>query len=103
MVSVNVAKLSDFPEGTLKQVKVTGRDDIAIANVGGKIYAMRGVCNHRGGPLGKGKLDGSVVTCPWHGSKWDIKTGKLVEFGIELNSEPTYKTSVVGDDIFVEF
>ena len=64
---------------------------------------MRGVCNHRGGPLGKGKLEGSVITCPWHGSKWDIKTGKLVEFSVELPDEPTYKTSIVGDDIFVEF
>jgi len=103
MVSVNVAKLSDFPEGTLKQVKVEGRDDIAIANVGGKIYAMRGICNHRGGPLGKGKLDGSVITCPFHGAKWDIKTGRLVEFGIELENEPIYRTVVTGGDVFVEF
>ena len=103
MVMVKVAKLSELPPGTLKQVKVEGRDDVAIANVSGRVYAMRGICNHRGGPLGKGKLDGSVITCPWHGSKWDIKTGKLVEFGIDLDSEPTYKTAITGDDVFVEF
>ena len=103
MVKIRVAKLSDLPIGTLKQVKIEGRDDIAIANVDGKIYAMRGICNHRGGPLGKGRLDGKIITCPWHGSKWDIETGKLVEFGVDLESEPTYKTSIAGDEVFVEF
>ena len=103
MVKVKVAKLSEMPVGSLKQIKLEGRDDIAIANVSGKIYAMRGICNHRGGPLGKGKLDGSVITCPFHGAKWDIKTGKLVEFGAELESEPIYKTVVTGGDVFVEF
>ena len=97
-----MAKFSDYPAGTIKQVKVEGKDDVAIANVDGKIYAMRAKCNHMGGPLGKGKLDGKIVTCPWHGSKWDVTNGHMVEFRTELDAEPTYKVTVKGDDIFID-
>ena len=102
MTKLKIAKLSQLPVGSMKQVKVEGKDDVAVANVNGKIYAMRGICNHEGGPLGEGEFDGKIVTCPWHGSKWDITTGKLVEFPIELDPEPTYKVTVEGDDIYIE-
>jgi nitrite reductase/ring-hydroxylating ferredoxin subunit len=99
---VKVARLSEFPAGTLKQVKVEGHDDVALANVDGKIFAIRGKCNHMGGPLGKGKLEGKVITCPWHGSKWDVTTGKMVEFQMELDAEPTYRVTIKGDDVYVD-
>ena len=73
-----------------------------LANVGGTIYAMRGVCNHAGGPLAEGTLEGEIITCPWHGSKWDVKTGKCTEFAIDLDPEPVYKVTVEGDDIYIE-
>ena len=102
MEKVLVAKMSELKPGSMKQCKVKGHDDIVVANVGGTVYAMRGICNHLGGPLGKGKLDGAIITCPWHGSKWDIKTGTNTEFTRKLNPEPVYKATVEGDDIFVE-
>jgi len=73
-----------------------------IANIDGKFYAMRSVCNHMGGPLEKGILEGSVVTCPLHGSKWEVTTGKLVRFVRQLPPEPTYEIEVVGDRLFIE-
>ena len=99
---VKVTKLSELPVGVIKQFKVKGIDDIAVANVGGKIYAMRGKCNHLGGPLGEGKLEGKIVTCPWHGAKFDITTGKFVEFHAKLKDEQTYKVIVDGDDISID-
>jgi nitrite reductase/ring-hydroxylating ferredoxin subunit len=102
MAKVFLAKTSDVPEGKIKQIKVEGKDDIALANVSGNYYAMRGLCNHQEGPLGEGELVGNVVTCPWHGSKWDVITGKLVEFPLELDPEPTYPVTVEGDSIFAE-
>jgi nitrite reductase/ring-hydroxylating ferredoxin subunit len=102
MAKVKVAELTDVPAGAIKQVKVAGKDDIALANIDGKIYAIRGICNHMGGPLGKGKLEGKVVTCPWHGSQWDVTTGKMVAFLTKLKDEPAYEVTVEAGGIFVD-
>jgi nitrite reductase/ring-hydroxylating ferredoxin subunit len=63
---VKVGTLSELPPGTGRQVQVEDRV-MAIFNIGGTIHAIGGSCTHRGGPLGEGRLDGSIVTCPWHG------------------------------------
>jgi nitrite reductase/ring-hydroxylating ferredoxin subunit len=97
-----VAKLSKLPPGTMKQCQVEGQEDIVVANVDGTICAMRGICNHAGGPLGEGMIEGQIIACPWHGAKWDVKTGKMAEFAMDLDPEPVYKVSVEEDDIFVE-
>jgi 3-phenylpropionate/trans-cinnamate dioxygenase ferredoxin component len=97
-----VGKQSDLAPGAMKKVEVPGKDDIVVANVGGKFYAMRGICNHQGGPLADGELENNVITCPWHGAKWDVTTGNLVEFAMDLDPEPTYKIVMEGDDLFVE-
>jgi len=96
-----VAEVKDIPPGTMLGTEVGG-EKILVANMGGEFYAMRSVCNHVGGPLEKGKLAGNLVTCPWHGSKWDVKTGKLIEFPAPLPPEPVYKTVVEGDKILVD-
>ena len=41
----------------------------------GRSTAVDNTCAHRGGPLGQGDLDGAVVTCPWHGWRYDVRTG----------------------------
>ena len=102
MAKASLGKLSDFPAGSIKQVKVEGHDDVAVANVNGEIYAIGGKCNHRGGHLGKGKMDGKIVTCPLHGARWDVTTGKLAEFAVKLPDEPTYKVAVEGEEVFIE-
>ena len=102
MGKVLVAKMSELGVGSMKECKIEGHDDIVVANTGGTICAMRGVCNHAGGPLGKGTLEEGIITCPWHGAKWDPKTGKCMEFPMDLDPEPVYKVSVEGEDVFVE-
>lgn len=102
MARIHVAKKSDFPAGTMRMVKPEGHDEILIANVDGNFYAMRGKCHHEGGPLWEGQLDRNTVTCPWHGAQWDVTTGKLIEFPLDLDPEPTYKVAVEGDDVYVE-
>ena len=49
---------------------------LALFNVDGSMYALDGICPHQGGPLGKGRLDGRVVTCPWHGWQFDVCSGQ---------------------------
>jgi nitrite reductase/ring-hydroxylating ferredoxin subunit len=79
-----------------------GGERVLVANVGGAFYAMRAKCNHMGGPLDKGTLEGSVVTCPLHGSKWDVTTGRLVQFARPLPPEKVFRVVVEGDQISVE-
>lgn len=70
-----VAKVSEVPPGTAKVVVVAGRP-VALFNVGGTFFATDNVCLHRGGPIGEGVLDGTCVTCPWHGWEYDVRTGQ---------------------------
>lgn len=98
---VNVGKVRDIPVGTMVSSHI-GEEEILVANVEGKFYAMRSTCNHMGGPLNKGELDGNILTCPWHGAKWDVTTGKLISFYTPLPPEPVYKTMIEGEDLFVE-
>jgi len=102
LARIPIGKKDELKPGTMKKVEAQGMDEIVVANVGGKFYAMRGLCNHQGGQLADGEIEGNVVTCPWHGSKWDITTGKLVEFPIELDDEPTYKVVEEGDELYIE-
>src|SRR5207247_11360223 len=65
-----------FPEG--KPTCVTaGARTIAVFRVSGKTYALDNTCTHLGGPLCKGRLDGFVVQCPWHGSRFDVRSGQV--------------------------
>jgi nitrite reductase/ring-hydroxylating ferredoxin subunit len=48
---------------------------IALYHVDDTYYALDGICPHQGGPLGKGRLQGGIVTCPWHGWQFDVRTG----------------------------
>ncbi len=69
--------LADLPPGTTAE-RLVGDTIIALANVEGALYAFDGLCSHQGGPLGKGKLQGCTLTCPWHGWQYDVTTGKQV-------------------------
>jgi nitrite reductase (NADH) small subunit len=70
-----VARAADVPPGTAKVVKA-GEREFALYNVDGVFYATQGKCLHLKGPLGHGKLDGCVITCPWHGWQYDVRTGE---------------------------
>jgi 3-phenylpropionate/trans-cinnamate dioxygenase ferredoxin component len=74
-----IGKTGDVFPGMMKGVKSEGKD-ILIANVGGQYYAAEGRCPHMKGNLAKGKLNGSIVTCPVHGSQFDLKTGKVMRW-----------------------
>ncbi len=55
---------------------ILGGEEIAIFKEKGNIYATSDKCAHKGGPLSKGKLSDFVITCPWHGMRYDIRTGQ---------------------------
>lgn len=95
---VKVAQRSDVPQGQGKIVAVAG-EDIALFNVGGTLHAIHNTCLHRQGPLGEGELDGTTVTCPWHGWQFDVTTGKnLMNPAVGVKK---YEVKVEGEDILV--
>ena len=76
-MSVNhvcVARLSDLPPGACRSVEVNGLG-IALVNLDGVVYALDNTCPHAGGPLGEGALDGQTLVCPWHGWRFDVRSG----------------------------
>jgi glycine betaine catabolism B len=97
---VKVAEGKDIQPSAMKGVEVNG-EKICLANVEGKYYAIGNICTHLGGPLAQGKLEGYEVQCPWHGSRFDIRTGKVVR-PPALRSEPTYEIRVEDDTILVK-
>ncbi len=77
---VQVCRLDEIPVGEARHFKVGGRE-IALARVAeGECHAIGGRCTHLRGPLGKGRLEGTTLTCPWHGSQFDVTSGKLVRW-----------------------
>lgn len=96
---VKVAQASDIPMGGMRMVTF-GVEEVVITNVEGKFYAIGNRCTHVGGPLAEGKLSGKVVTCPWHGSQFDVTNGQVVGPPARL-PEPVYEVTVQGDDIMI--
>lgn len=94
---VKIADRAEVPPGTGKVVTAHGRV-LALFNVEGVFHAVDNSCPHRGGPLGEGVLEGSVVTCPWHGWEFDVCTGGSPRNpGLTIRSVPL---EVRGDEIF---
>ena len=94
-----VAATSEIPNGSMKQVDVGGID-VMVANVNGNFYALANKCTHAGGPLAKGRLEGFVVQCPLHGSKFDVRTGAVVGPPAQI-PERVFGVKVEGKDVFV--
>jgi nitrite reductase (NADH) small subunit len=96
---VKVAQIKELAPGTGKTVEVNGRE-VALFNVGGNFYAVDNTCKHRGGSLGEGELDGTVVTCPLHAWTYDVTTGECFDdpaCGIDR-----FTVKIEGEDVLVE-
>ena len=96
---IKVAETGEIPVGRMKQVMLD-QERIVIANVAGSFFAFGGVCTHDDGPLADGDLEGSIVTCPWHFSQFDVTTGQVVEPPAE---EPvrSYPVRIEGNSVYV--
>lgn len=72
---VRICSQSELPAANqVGEFTVDGRA-ICVANVGGNIAVLNGVCPHEEGPLGEGSIEDGRVVCPWHGYSYDPKTG----------------------------
>jgi len=78
MAFVEVADATEIPTGTIKSIKAND-NEIIVVNYQANYYAIAQKCTHMGGNLSKGKLEGNIITCPLHGSKFDVTNGKCVQ------------------------
>jgi NAD(P)H-dependent nitrite reductase small subunit len=97
---VAVARLTEIPEQSAKCVEVEGRK-IAVFNLGGRFYALDDDCPHEQGPLSDGNIVGEEVECPWHGSRFNLKTGRVTLDPAEEDVR-SYPVRVTGDSVEVE-
>ena len=72
---------------------------VALFNVAGEFYALDGVCPHQGGPLGKGQLNQCLLSCPWHGWQFDVRSGQN-QVNVTIN-QPTFDVKVEQDCVYV--
>jgi nitrite reductase (NADH) small subunit len=91
-----VARAADIPPGTVAAVQVDG-EEIAVANVDGQFFATQGHCLHLNGPLGEGRLEGAVLSCPWHGWQYDVRNGEN-EFDRAIQLQ-TFETRVEDGEV----
>jgi nitrite reductase/ring-hydroxylating ferredoxin subunit len=96
---VKVAEAKDIQPSTMKVVDLAS-ERVCIVNVEGNYYAIGNVCTHVGGPLNEGTLEGYEVECPWHGSKFDVRTGEPTKPPAR-QAVPKYEVKVEDNNILV--
>lgn len=109
-----VTAVDDFDEGERVLVEVRGRE-IAVFNVGGEFYALANYCVHQGGPVCEGVLsgtltkqgdgiayvrEGEIISCPWHGWEFDIKSGE--HLARSKYTIPSYEVVVHRGDVYLK-
>ena len=94
-----VADLQELPEGARKLVYVRG-EQVALLNVGGRLYAFGARCPHANGPLADGEVQDGTILCPWHSSRFDLATGEPVG-GPASRRLPVYEVKVEAGSIWL--
>lgn len=97
---IRVAASADVKEGGMLCARLNG-SLIALFRTGGTVYATDNVCTHEGGPLCEGALVGSSIECPWHGSRFDVRTGAVIK-GPAQKPVRTYTVTERDGSIFVK-
>lgn len=97
---VDICSLEEASEAPLRRVKAAGMD-FAVSFKDAKIGVVSNICNHVGGPLGDGRLDGDYIVCPWHNWKFHRCTG-MGEPGFEEDCVPAYPVKLENGRVLVD-
>ncbi len=98
---VKVGTKADFEDLEGGKLVQAGSQSIAIFSLGANLYAIENTCPHRGGPLSQGMMVGEEVICPWHGSRFNVKTGAVLIPPAQQGVK-SFPVRVTGDDVEVE-
>lgn len=96
-----VASLAELPPGALKAVRAgAGALALAICNVEGEIFAVEDNCSHQHYPLSRGELEDEILTCDWHGARFDVRSGEVLSLPA-VRPVRTFEVRVEGEDVYV--
>ena len=104
---IKVAQTSEIAPGSMKKVICDGKE-ILLVNLGGSFYAISHKCTHMGGNLSEGTLQDGIVTCPRHGAKFDVKTGravgdaKIAFVKLKVRDTRCYPVKIEGNDLLID-
>lgn len=96
---IRATAIADCAPGEACELVVADRI-VALFNVAGEYFALDGICPHQGGPLGKGALRGCVVTCPWHGWQFDVRSGQ--HQASPALRHPAYPVKIEEGDVWID-
>ena len=97
---VTVSHVSELSPGTCRSIELE-QVGLALFNVEGEIFALDNTCPHAGGPIGDGSLKDDIVTCPWHGWKFNVRTGHRLKNPSEAWRVQQYEVRIVDTSIQV--
>jgi 3-phenylpropionate/trans-cinnamate dioxygenase ferredoxin component len=97
---VKVARTDEVNPGQARLIDVKGKQ-IAVFNISGEFFAIDNMCTHEAGPLAEGEISGHEVTCPWHGARFDVRTGEVLG-PPAYDDVICYAVRVTGTDIEVD-
>jgi nitrite reductase/ring-hydroxylating ferredoxin subunit len=107
MSYIKAVETQEVPNGMMKAVKLSDKE-ILVANVDGAYYAIGSRCPHARTDLSKGTLEGSILTCPGHGSRFDVTTGKAISgpkilfIRIGVGDAQSYEVKVKDNDVLIK-
>ncbi len=107
MSYVKAEERQEVPNGAMKAIKLRGKE-VLVVNVDGAYYAIDGRCPHAKGDLSEGTLEGSILTCPRHGSRFDVTTGKAISgpkilfLRLGVGDVQSYEVKVKDDDVLIK-
>jgi len=97
---VRIGSSNDVVSGQMRVFDLKGTK-VNVASAGGNLYAFDDTCTHAGCSLGRGKLDGTTVTCPCHGSQFDVTSGAVLR-GPASRPVRSRSVKVEGDNLVAE-
>ena len=97
---IRIGSSKDVVTGQMRVFDVAG-NKVSVASANGQLYAFDDTCTHTGCSLTKGKLEGTTVTCPCHGSQFDVTSGAVLH-GPAQRPVRTRLVQVEGEDLLVE-
>jgi nitrite reductase/ring-hydroxylating ferredoxin subunit len=100
MTQTKICSLDTVPIGTMKQFYI-GELEILVVNFNDQIYCLNARCTHAGAPLAEGTLNGWILTCPWHGSQFNITNGIVLRGPAEKQLK-SYPSTIRDGYVFIE-
>ncbi len=95
----NLGSVDGLKDPPLREITIEGKQ-IALSFQNGEFGAVDNFCNHVGGPLGKGRLDGEYIVCPWHNWQFHRKTG-IGQPGFEEDQVPQYELKLENNELLI--